>query len=144
MAVSWCLSTRQIWPNNFNEIQNMFIFISRFNNVCKKKSCGNINQFPKKIQFYNCQIYGIVLLTPKAKTNPLGKVKTDRRKYLERAEISETASLIYIWHSLFSIKFSSALWGNYLQNSNTIISSMHFFFFVIPWFRITSLELTFK
>ena len=74
----------------------MFIFISRFNNVCEKKSCGNINRFPKKIQFYNCQIYGIVLLTPKAKTNPLGKVKTDRRKYLERAEISETASLIYI------------------------------------------------
>ena len=27
------------------------------------------------------------LLTPKGKTNPLGKVKTDRRKYLERAEI---------------------------------------------------------
>ena len=62
----------------------------------QKKSCGNINRFPKKIQFYNCQIYGIVLLTPKAKTNPLAKVKTDRRKYLERAEISETASLIYI------------------------------------------------
>ena len=91
----------------------MFIFISRFNNVCEQKSCGNITRFPKKIQLYNCQIYGIALLTPKAKTNPLGKVRTDRRKYLERAEISETASLIYIRHSLFAVKFPSALLGNY-------------------------------
>ena len=91
----------------------MFIFISRFNNVCEQKNCGNITRFPKKIQLYNCQIYGIALLTPRAKTNPLGKVRTDRRKYLERAEISETASLIYIRHSLFAVKFPSALLGNY-------------------------------
>ena len=82
----------------------MFIFISRLNNVCEQKSCGNITRFPKKIQFYNCQIYGIALLTRKAKANPSGKVETDRR-----AEISETTSLMYIRHSLFAIKFSSAL-----------------------------------
>ena len=91
----------------------MFIIISRFNNVANKKVVETLLDFQKKIQLYNCQIYGIALLTPKAKTNPLGKVRTDRRKYLERAEISETASLIYIRHSLFAIKFPSALLGNY-------------------------------
>ena len=106
----------------------MFIFISRLNNVCEQKSCGNITRFPKKIQFYNCQIYWIALLTPKAKTNPLGKVETDRRKYLERAEISETTSLMYIRHSLFAIKFFSALWGNYLQIPTPISAPAHFFF----------------
>ena len=120
----------------------MFIFISRLNNVCEQKSCGNITRFPKKIQFYNCQIYGIVLLTPKAKTNPLAKVKTDRRKYLERTEIYGLSD-IYLTPIILNqvlLYFVRELPPKFQHQYQ-----LHaYFFFVMPWFRITSLELTFK
>ena len=142
MAVSWCLSTRQIWPNNFNEIQNMFIFISRFNNVCKKKSCGNINRFPKKIQFYNCQIYGIVLLTPKAKSFSKGK---NRQAKIFRASRNFWDGLSDIYLTLIILNQVLLCFVRELPPKFQHQYQLHaFFFFVIPWFKITSLELTFK
>ena len=96
-----------------------------------KKVVETLLDFQKKIQLYNCQIYGIALLTPKAKTNPLGKVSTDRRKYFERAEISETASLITLETHYSQSSFPLLCEGTTSKIPTPISAPCIFYFFFV-------------
>ena len=144
MAVSWCLSTRQIWPNNFNEIQNMFIFISRFNNVCKKKKLWKHQSISEKNSILQLPNLRNCAINTESEDKSFSKGK-NRQAKIFRASRNFWDGLSDIYLTLIILNQVLLCFVRELPPKFQHQYQLHaFFFFVIPWFRITSLELTFK